>query len=150
MSLVNRGLRGTVLISLALLALCSFSLLGQETTGKVAGRVLDPSGAAVPNAKVELSGGALPSGYTVVTTTGGDYTFSQVPIGNGYKVSVTASGFRTATKSNLSVTVGVTAFLEVKLEVGQITETVVVAADAAMVDTPVSSTCCRRAGVFMI
>ena len=139
MSLVNRGLRGTVLISLALLALCSFSLLGQETTGKVAGRVLDPSGAAVPNAKVELSGGALPSGYTVVTTTGGDYTFSQVPIGNGYKVSVTASGFRTATKSNLSVTVGVTAFLEVKLEVGQITETVVVAADAAMVDTSSSS-----------
>ena len=139
MSLVTRGRRGTILISLALLALCSSLLIGQETTGKVAGRVIDPSGAAVPNAKVELSGGALPSGYTVTTTTAGEYTFSQVPIGSGYKVTATAAGFRTAAKPGLSVVVGQTTILEVQLEVGQMTETVVVAADAAMVDTTSSS-----------
>ena len=37
--------------------------MAQETTGRVTGRVIDPSGAAVPSAKVELSGSALPQPF---------------------------------------------------------------------------------------
>lgn len=121
------------------LAFCAMPALGQETTGTVTGHVTDPSGAAVPNARVELSGGTLAKGVVAATSTTGEFLFPSVPIGTGFKLTITASGFRTSGKMNLAVSMGVATSLDVKLEVGQVTETVVVAADAVMVDTSSSS-----------
>lgn len=138
-SLVSRGLCGTFLFSLALMTLCSSLLIGQETAGKVAGHVLDPSGAAVPNAKVELSGASIPQPFHTTSSSTGEFSFASVPAGTGYKLAVTSGGFRSANVLELSVDLGRTSNVEVKLEVGQVTETVQVSADAAMVDTASSS-----------
>src|SRR5690242_15438896 len=63
--------------------------VAQETWGSVRGTVTDASGAGVPNAQVELAGGALPRALTATTNTIGVYQFMQVPAGPGYTVSVT-------------------------------------------------------------
>jgi hypothetical protein len=120
-------------------ALCTIPVVGQETTGTVTGHVTDPSGAVVPGAKVELSGGTLSKGVTLITSANGEYLFPSVPAGTGFKLVISSKGFRTASKMDLAVVMGSATTLDVKLEVGQITETVVVAADAVMVDTSSSS-----------
>ena len=121
------------------LALCAIPAVGQETTGRVTGRVTDPSGAIVPGCKVELSGGTLSKGVVVTTSATGEYLFPSVPLGTGFKLTVTANGFRTASKTDLAVNIGTTTSLDIKLEVGQTTEVVEVAANAVMVDTASSS-----------
>jgi hypothetical protein len=112
---------------------------GQETWGSVRGAVTDPTGAAVPGARVELSGSALPQPFLIVTEATGTFLFPQVRPGTGYMVSVTAAGFRNARASGLAVELGKATSIDVRLEVGQVTESVVVAADAIMVDTQSSS-----------
>jgi hypothetical protein len=134
-----KGRASVLLAGLVLLTLFASSVIAQETTGSVSGTVTDPSGAAVPNAKVELSGPNLPLGFSTTTDASGTYKISQVPPATGYTVTVTASGFRTVKKTDLAVVLGRSSVLDIKLEVGQITESVVVAADAVLVDTTSSS-----------
>ncbi len=124
---------------LALLVLMSGFTFGQETWGSVRGTVTDPSGAAVPGATVELSGANLPRAFTTTTEGAGTFVFAQVPPGPGYTMSVTAAGFRSSKAANIAVQIGKAVAVDVRLEVGQVTESVVVAADAVMVDTQSSS-----------
>src|ERR1022692_742554 len=127
-----------VLLALLLLV-CIIPAIGQETTGTVIGRVTDPSGAAVPNCQVELSGGTLSKGVVVTTSVSGEYKFSSIPPGTGYKIRATATGFRTAGNTNVAVAIGTATSLDIRLEVGQATDAVSVSADAIMVDTGSSS-----------
>jgi Carboxypeptidase regulatory-like domain/TonB-dependent Receptor Plug Domain len=118
--------------------LCTFAY-AQETNGSVRVVVTDPSGAAVPNAKVEVSGGSLPGVSTVTTGVDGLAHVSQIPPGTGYSVTVLATGFRTAKANDLAVEIGKATTIDVKLEVGQMSESVVVSAEAVLVDTQSSS-----------
>ncbi len=131
-------LRPTTVVMLLLTLLCTSSF-AQETWGSVRGTVTDPSGAAVPNAKVELSGGSLAQPQKQTTSSAGVYQFQQVPVGSGYALIVTADGFRTSRAANLAVELGKATTLEVKLEVGSLAESVVVSAEASLVDTQSSS-----------
>jgi Carboxypeptidase regulatory-like domain/TonB-dependent Receptor Plug Domain len=124
------------LLAMAVVCGCAFA---QETWGTVRGTVTDPSGAAVPGAKVELSGGTLPRALTTTTGAAGEYTFAQVPAGTGYQALVTNQGFRNARIGGVNVELGKASTIDVRLEVGQVSETVEVSADAAMVDTQSSS-----------
>ncbi|HEY3444059.1 MAG TPA: TonB-dependent receptor [Paludibaculum sp.] len=112
--------------------------MGQETTGSITGQVVDSSGSAIPNAKVEVSGVSLPRAMTVTTDSSGTFSFPSLP-GGSYVVSATAAGFSTQKTTGVAVSLGRASRLEFKMEVGQITESVVVSADAAMVDTASSS-----------
>ncbi len=111
----------------------------QETWGTVRGTVTDPSAAAVPGAQVEISGTALPRVLTATTDSMGVYRFAQVPAGSGYTVVVTNAGFRTAKTTEVNVELGKATTVDFKLEVGQVSESVVVSGTAVMVDTQSSS-----------
>jgi outer membrane receptor for ferrienterochelin and colicin len=78
-------------------------------------------------------------GVTVEADSAGTYMFPSVPAGTGYSVSASASGFRTSKAADIAVVLGRATVVDVKLEVGSITESVVVSATAVMVDTQVSS-----------
>jgi hypothetical protein len=125
-------------IALVFALLCG-TAFAQETWGSVRGAVTDPSAAAVPGATVELSGPNLPRAFTAVTEAAGTFVFPQVPPGTGYTLTVSASGFRSSKAANLAVQIGKATSIDIKLEVGQVTESVMVAADAVMVDTQSSS-----------
>ena len=133
-----RGATGRWLAFVALLVLCTAFAAAQETTGSIQGVVTDPSGAAVPNATVEISGGPLPRPITLQTDSTGQFLQQQLPVGM-YTVTVSAPGFSTVRKTDTPVVLGRATRVDFRLEVGKVTESVVVTAEAVLVDTTSSS-----------
>lgn len=133
-----RGLARLTMAGMTLIALLCGLAFAQETTGGIQGQVTDPSGAAVVGAKVEISGGALPRAIELSTDSTGAYQLPQVPVGM-YTITVSMAGFSTVKKTDTPVIIGKSTRVDFKLEVGKVTESVVVAADAVMVDTTSSA-----------
>lgn len=99
------------------------------TTGTVLGTVADPSGAAVADADVVLKNTATNAQVTQKTNSSGQYTFPNVVPGS-YQISVQKQGFRTTEVSGLTVDVSKSYTVDVKLELGQISESVTVSTEA--------------------
>jgi hypothetical protein len=132
---MNRSQRGKWLVlPVALIALLILPCaLAQETTAGLLGTVKDPSGASVVSAAVEVSGPALIGTKKAETDQVGYFRFANLPAGV-YSLTVTASGFRTFKQEGINLEVGHLPSIEVHLEVGAMTETVEVSAQAAMID----------------
>src|SRR6476619_2210924 len=86
---------------LALLGL-TVMLFGQATDSNLTGTVNDPSGAALPGAKVELTNEATGVKTATTTDTNGLYRFNNMPIGR-YDVTASASGFTSGTMRGLDL-----------------------------------------------
>ncbi len=122
-----------LLISVVLLLSIHTALFAQATT-QVSGVVTDPTGAVIPNASLELQNVETGLKRTTTSDAGGAYSFLQVIPGQ-YKISATASGFRTTTINEVRLLVANPATVNVKLEVGQVSESVSVTAEAVQVNT---------------
>src|SRR5438105_4480971 len=96
-----------LLVLVALLTLISMSIFAQSqaTTGNIEGRVLDPNGAAVPNAQVTATNEATGLEKSVNTDADGNYSIILLPPGS-YTVSTTSQGFAQRKVNNVVVTVG--------------------------------------------
>jgi hypothetical protein len=104
----------------------------------LSGRVLDPSGAIVPNAQIAL---LSESGAEVGSTTTdgqGNYSFGDLPAAV-YRLKVQSQGFQTAMVYGLSLGGGRERTQDVTLNVGSVTQTVTVEANAVSVNTESSS-----------
>lgn len=112
--------------------------MAQEITGSISGLVTDPSGSAIPNARVSVTAPSLPRGIDVTSDSSGIFTVPQLPAGQ-YSVAVQATGFTTAKKNEVPVVLGRVTRLDFRMEVGQVTESVVISADAVMVDATSSA-----------
>ena len=99
------------------------------TTGTVIGTVSDPSGAAVTSATVVLRNKATNIEVTQPSNAAGQYTFVNVVPGE-YEISVKKDGFRTSTVPALTVEVAKSYTVDVKLELGQVSESVTVNTEA--------------------
>jgi len=111
--------------------LCAFPTLSgaqTSTTGTVLGTVTDSSGASIVDASVILRNTATNNQTTQSTNAAGEYTFVNVAPGT-YEVTVKKDGFRTATVTALNVDVTKSYNVDVKLEVGQVTESVTVSTE---------------------
>jgi len=113
-----------------------FSRLGQAQVlyGSIVGTVLDESGAAVPNASISITNSATTQSRAAVTTEDGTYAFADVPAGS-YTLTVTAKGFRVSRTSNIQVSINSVSRNDVRLQVGELAETVNVEASAAVLQT---------------
>ena len=123
-----------VLVGLGILGLIATTALGVGTTGQIFGTVTDPSGAAVPDAKVTVTSVATNESRTVTTAAGGEYEVPNLPPGK-YQVTVEKQGFRKVVHENVIVQVAVPTRVNSQLELGQITETVTVTESAAKVES---------------
>jgi hypothetical protein len=121
------------LVAFALL-LTANSVFAQQITGAIAGTVIDPVGAVVPNASVKATNTATGFTRSVNSDSAGTYTIQYLPIGN-YTVEVTASGFKTFVQQNLTIAVDVTQTLAVSLDIGAATETITVTDAPPLVNT---------------
>jgi hypothetical protein len=122
------------LLLLALLAFVLHPPVWAQATSQVSGAVSDASGALIPNASLELENTETGLKRTATTDSTGSYAFLQVVPGN-YRMTVKANGFRTATVSEVKLLVNNPATLNVKMEVGQLTETVSVVATTERLNT---------------
>jgi len=104
-----------------------------QTYGEITGHISDPSGAAVPGAKISLTNVATNAVRMAESTASGVYTFPAVAPGL-YTVKVEETGFKTAS-SNVQVQVQQWVRLDFTLELGQVSETVEVLASAQMLQS---------------
>ncbi|MCS7026328.1 MAG: carboxypeptidase regulatory-like domain-containing protein [Bryobacteraceae bacterium] len=110
----------------------------QEFRATITGRVLDASGGAVANAKVQVVNVSNNETSTAVSDTSGSYSIPFLRPGV-YNLSATASGFKTYNRENIILQVGQIAGVNVVLEVGAVTESISVTAEAATLETQTAS-----------
>ncbi len=110
------------------------SAFGQNTNGRVIGTVTDSQGAAVAGAKVTVTNTGTNVHRNTVTDSAGTYQVLDVPIGM-YSVTVEASGFKKAVTEAQELSINQSLRVDVRLNVGAISETVQVQSEAAQVET---------------
>lgn len=102
--------------------------------GAISGRVEDPTGATIPNAKLTITNTATGISTGTTSTDAGDYSVQALDPGN-YTVSVEAPGFEKQKQENVTVNALETATYNPKLTVGASTATVNVSAAPPQLET---------------
>ena len=110
------------------------SALAQSELATVFGRVTDQSGAVVPEAEVEIKN--VETGLSVVRATNSDGLYSVPSLHPGhYLISIRKQGFKTVTLTELTLAVQDNVARNFQLQVGSISESITVTADAYNVNT---------------
>ena len=126
-------LRSVLLASFALFFACPALAQSGDTTG-LSGRVIDPSGAAVPEVSVWVARSETGDTRTIRTNALGYWETRFLPPGL-YAVTFENTGFRTLVREGVNVTSGVLGTLDVELEIGQVAESLIVTADTELLTT---------------
>src|SRR4051812_3089062 len=116
--------------TLAVLSLIvPFSLFAQTANGTIAGEVRDPASAAIPGAKVTLVNIATNESRNTMASSLGHYSFPLLPPAV-YRIEAEAAGFKRHIRDNIKLDVALTLTVDLNLEVGAITDSVTVTAEA--------------------
>lgn len=136
---VQRATRLTLRVVLGAICLGGLYLaatapaFGQIDRGNIVGQVTDATGAIVPGAKVEVTNVDTNSTIALEANDDGLYTASNLPVGN-YRVTVSKQGFKTTSSSSAQLSSSITLRIDIKLQPGQVTETVTVTGQAPILD----------------
>lgn len=106
----------------------------QATTGSLSGVITDPNGAAVPNATVVAAHERTGVRTETRTTEAGLYVFPSLPVGP-YNVSIEKAGFRRLARSGIEIRAITRQDLDLRLEIGDVLQTIEVTADAPLLET---------------
>ena len=123
--------KSTLLLLLLTLALPS---LAQQTTATLLGTATDPSGAVLPNVAVKATNLATNAVRDATSDASGNYTIPFLPAGD-YSVTASLAGFQAQKVENLTLQVQQTARVDFQFKVGDVSESVTVAATAAALQT---------------
>ena len=110
--------------------------LGQNT-GTISGTVQDQSGAVIAGANVKAQNPATSFTRETVSATNGFYRFDQLPVGT-YTITTEAAGFKKTVTPQVALSVNDALTLDIKLEVGQVSEIVTVSEAPSTVNTETS------------
>ncbi|HEY3839180.1 MAG TPA: carboxypeptidase-like regulatory domain-containing protein [Bryobacteraceae bacterium] len=110
------------------------AVFGQATDGSVTGAVLDPSGAAVVGATVTAQNIATGVRASDKTDSAGSYRIDHLLVGS-YSLTATSTGFSTKTLDKVAIELNKIATVNIKLEVGNISQVVEISETAAAIDT---------------
>lgn len=113
-----------------LLPLAALRLSAQDRAGKTSGSIHDPSGAGIANATVVMSNHAANTIDMTTTDREGKFSFSGLPAGK-YELQVFKPGFQTYRQPDVSLDAGRDFTAAFTLEVGAITEHVMVVPENA-------------------
>lgn len=122
---------------IALGMLSGASLLSQQNA-TLTGNVADASSGAIRDASIRIRNEQTGEEFSGVTAATGSYTIPLVKPGR-YELSVRAAGFKNLLRPGITLETGSTARLDLQLEVGTISESVTVEADAPLLNTDTSS-----------
>src|SRR3954451_20736931 len=114
-----------LLVGLVFLGVAGF---GQETAS-IVGTVSDPTGAAVPNAKIVITNTDTGLARPLTSNSSGAYTAPQLAIGR-YSVRVEAPGFKAFEQTGIVLNVAAVVRADATLTVGESKESVTVEANA--------------------
>jgi len=119
-----------------LLASASFA---QQQTASLTGQVTDSTGAAVPGAQVTVADTQRGFTTAVVTDQRGDYLFPELEPSDHYQISVIKTGFKSTVQTNVTLQIAQSAKIDLKVAIGDVTDSVTVTSAAPQLDTQTSS-----------
>ena len=125
-------LRATFAISLLLFS--SGAVLAQQGAGTISGIVTDSQNAVVAGASVQVTHAETGQVFRTKTNESGFYTAPGLAVG-AYEVVVEMKGFKRTVRTGITLQVNQNAQVNVTLDIGQISESVQVVAEAQLVDT---------------
>lgn len=105
----------------------------QDTNATLGGSVTDPTGAAIPAAKLTLTNNATGFSTTLNSDSSGEYNITNIPPGT-YTLTVTATGFQSKIQSGVELVMNQHARLNVTLPVGNAQQTVTVTGETSTID----------------
>lgn len=138
---VRRNFIATILSTLLTLSATAILCTGagaQVRFGSVVGTVSDTSGASVSGATVKLTNLGTNETRTMQSSASGTYSFPNL-IAGMYRVEVQMQGFKQFIQDNVEVQVDVATRVDPKLQVGNVTESVVVTTEAPPLQTDSAS-----------
>jgi hypothetical protein len=109
-------------------------MFAQGTSGRILGRVTDPTGAVVANVKVILVNEATNVSRDALTNGSGDYDFVEVPVGT-YRLEFDLTGFKKNVRHAVNLDVNQVITLNMTLQLGESKEIVDVTSEAPLVET---------------
>ena len=134
----RRWFLAAFLVLLSLVGWMSPAVMAQQANATINGVVADPTGAAIPNAQVELTNVATSVVRTTTTNSGGAYAFPSVVPGV-YSMQASATGFAAMRQQSITLEVSQTATYDFQLTVGSAQQNVTVnAAEGAALETATS------------
>ena len=130
------------LLSGMVIAALSCASIWAQATAQISGTVKDQSGAVLPGVEITATQTGTGASRTAVTNETGSFVLPSLPLGP-YRVEAALPGFRTFVQTGIVLQVDGSATINAVLEVGQVSETVEVQANAAQVET-------RSVGVWQV
>src|SRR5688572_22953901 len=132
-----RNSTSAILMALLLALVGASAASAQDTTGKLTGKLTDTQGLAVPGATVTVTG---PQGARSFTTdTDGRFNAPFLTPGT-YSVRAELTGFKAVDITGISVSLGQTTDLGIKMEIGGLTETISVVSSQVIIDASSTTT----------
>jgi hypothetical protein len=128
----------TSLTLVAILLAAPAAADAQTITGTITGIVKDPSGGVLPGVTITITHAQTNRQQTVVTEAEGRYTSLPLPLGD-YRIDASLSGFRSAARTGITLTVDEVARIDFTLEVGTLQEVLEVTGQASLVDASSST-----------
>lgn len=127
------------LLMLTLTAMqCASSAHAQATNAQIFGKVVDTTGAVIPNVKIEAFNTGTDIGRTTTSSPTGEYVIPSLLIGN-YRLHAEAPGFKSYAQVGIVLVGGENARVNVILQIGSVNETVKVSANPPRVNTTSAS-----------
>jgi hypothetical protein len=110
------------------------TLAAQGVRATINGRVTDPTGAVVPGAKVTATNTGTNESRTVQSDASGVYVLPQLLPGE-WMIAVEQTGFKKNVRRNITLETGAEVRIDITLDVGNVTETVDVTAEAPLIQS---------------
>src|SRR5262249_10537412 len=124
--------------NLVTLFLFACAAAAQETRGMIAGRVTDPSGAPVAAAQVTVTHLGMNTRLRMTTNETGYYEANFL-LPAEYRVETEAQGFKRSSRAGVLLPIGTRVDVNIALEIGAVSETISVTAQAPLLDTTTAS-----------
>jgi hypothetical protein len=128
------GRRRGLALAILVVVVAAARVGAQAVTGTILGTVTDGTGAVVPGATVTLTHTGTGLVRTAVSDIAGEYTVPSLPTGT-YTVAAELSGFKTVTLTNIVLGVDQRVRIDLRLEIGEMTEMITIEARSPLVQT---------------
>jgi len=124
----------SALLFVLCVALLATNAAAQVDKGNIVGTVRDPTGAAVPNARVVVTNLATQVTQATATNSDGQYVLLLIQVGT-YSISVEKAGFQQSIEKGINVDVQSRLQVDFTLQVGAVVQQVTVTGAAPLLDT---------------
>ncbi len=127
-------IRRVLLIFMVVSAFLPCVAAGQAVSGTILGTVTDSSGAVMAGAKITVVNEGTGLTRNLTADSNGEFTAPSLPTGR-YTLIAEVAGFKTLTMSNIELGVDQRARIDLKLEVGTVSESVTITGESPLLQT---------------